>query len=81
MTAKSTTSVLNVPQIKHTVTGPRALCDMLIEEFKKLRRSFAPEEEDEARQRSDDEFLNTPKTSGGFARGQRSGSGASKKSV
>uniref|UniRef100_A0A182J355 BRCT domain-containing protein n=1 Tax=Anopheles atroparvus TaxID=41427 RepID=A0A182J355_ANOAO len=78
MTAKSTASV---PQIKHTVTGPRALCDMLIEEFKKLRRNFAPEEEDETRQRSDDEFLNTPKTSGGFARGQRSGSGASKKSA
>ncbi|XP_053659348.1 TP53-binding protein 1-like [Anopheles marshallii] len=40
---KSTHSV-TVPQMKQTVMGPKALCDLLIAEFQKLRRTFAPDD-------------------------------------
>ncbi|XP_050071781.1 TP53-binding protein 1-like [Anopheles maculipalpis] len=35
---------ITVPQMKQTVLGPKALCDLVIEEFKKLRRTFAPDD-------------------------------------
>ncbi|XP_058119239.1 mucin-2 isoform X2 [Anopheles coustani] len=85
--AKSPTSTLSVPQVKQTVIGPKALCDLLIDEFKKLRRTFAPdvkdEEEDDSHHRQvDEQLLHTPKASGSAARGQRGGSSStSKKSV
>uniref|UniRef100_A0A182VVQ6 BRCT domain-containing protein n=1 Tax=Anopheles minimus TaxID=112268 RepID=A0A182VVQ6_9DIPT len=39
---KSTHSV-TVPQMKQTVMGAKALCDLLIDEFQKLKRTFAPD--------------------------------------
>ncbi|KFB37948.1 AGAP001467-PA-like protein [Anopheles sinensis] len=88
--AKSSTSTLSVPQVKQTVIEPRALCDLLIDEFKKLRRTFAPDVKDEEeeqeshhRQEVDEQLLHTPKASGSAARGQRAGgsSTTSKKSA
>uniref|UniRef100_A0A182YBB3 BRCT domain-containing protein n=1 Tax=Anopheles stephensi TaxID=30069 RepID=A0A182YBB3_ANOST len=59
---RSTLSV-TVPQMKQTVMGPKALCDLVIEEFKKLRRTFAP---DDTTADDDDgsgtQLLKTPKT-------------------
>uniref|UniRef100_A0A182S5K2 Tudor domain-containing protein n=1 Tax=Anopheles maculatus TaxID=74869 RepID=A0A182S5K2_9DIPT len=59
---KSAHSV-TVPQMKQTVIGPKALCDLVIEEFKKLRRTFAP---DDTTPEDDDgssvHLLKSPKT-------------------
>ncbi|XP_052902870.1 TP53-binding protein 1-like isoform X2 [Anopheles moucheti] len=38
------THSVTVPQMKQTVLGPKALCDLLIEEFQKLRRTFTPDD-------------------------------------
>uniref|UniRef100_A0A182Q1M5 BRCT domain-containing protein n=1 Tax=Anopheles farauti TaxID=69004 RepID=A0A182Q1M5_9DIPT len=54
---------LSVPQMKQTIMGPKALCDLIIDEFKKLRRTIAPDDED-APEAVDDTLLGvkSPKT-------------------
>uniref|UniRef100_A0A182NA05 BRCT domain-containing protein n=1 Tax=Anopheles dirus TaxID=7168 RepID=A0A182NA05_9DIPT len=49
---------LTVPQVKQTVMGPKALCDLIIDEFKKLRRTFAPDDA-ESPEDADDAHLGT----------------------
>uniref|UniRef100_A0A182RF26 BRCT domain-containing protein n=1 Tax=Anopheles funestus TaxID=62324 RepID=A0A182RF26_ANOFN len=56
---KSTHSV-TVPQMKQTVIGPKALCDLLIEEFQKLRRTLAPDDITENYPNA--QLLKSPKT-------------------
>uniref|UniRef100_A0ABK8G691 BRCT domain-containing protein n=2 Tax=Anopheles gambiae TaxID=7165 RepID=A0ABK8G691_ANOGA len=68
--AKSSHS-LTVPQMKQTVMGPKALCDLMIDEFKKLRRTFAPDEDVSDNEESAHGLLKTPKTPAVGGRGRK----------
>uniref|UniRef100_A0A182PH18 Tudor domain-containing protein n=1 Tax=Anopheles epiroticus TaxID=199890 RepID=A0A182PH18_9DIPT len=60
--AKSSHS-FTVPQMKQTVMGPKALCDLIIDEFRKLRRTFAPDDDDATEEEASTHgLLKSPKT-------------------
>ncbi|XP_058055948.1 mucin-2-like [Anopheles bellator] len=70
----------NVPQVKQTVIGPSALCDLMIGEFKKLKRTFAPHGVDDDGRSLDAQLEKTPKTPTS-SRGQRKDALSGKKSA
>ncbi|XP_052863127.1 pneumococcal serine-rich repeat protein-like [Anopheles cruzii] len=74
----------NVPQVKQTVIGPSALCDLMIGEFKKLKRTFAPHAVDDDGRSPDGQTPKTPTSSRGQRKeplsGKKSASRAQKRS-
>uniref|UniRef100_A0A182K3I1 Tudor domain-containing protein n=1 Tax=Anopheles christyi TaxID=43041 RepID=A0A182K3I1_9DIPT len=68
--AKSTHS-FTVPQMKQTVMGPKALCDLIIGEFKKLRRTFAPDDDGTEDEASLHALVKSPKTPAVVGRGRK----------
>lgn len=71
---KSTQSP-SVPYLKQTISGSKALCDLMIEKFKKLRQFYAPDDGSESAEGlagdTDAHLLKIPKTPVNARGGQR----------